>query len=169
MEADIIGLIVTLLFYSFFAGGVAAFMSVDKLRFEVERKSGLALDILSHFLRNPGDFISAMLVGKNLALVICVVLTVDLIGEIWQANSFLLIVVQIVVSAFFILFVGEGMSKLLFKVNPDGVLRILGESRWRFAYSGSAFIRVLCLVMPCIQTDIRGFGHCPEAIWRSHP
>ncbi len=125
MEADIIGLIVTLLFYSFFAGGVAAFMSVDKLRFEVERKSGLALDILSHFLRNPGDFISAMLVGKNLALVICVVLTVDLIGEIWQANSFLLIVVQIVVSAFFILFVGEGMSKLLFKVNPDGVLRIL--------------------------------------------
>lgn len=125
MEADIIGLIVTLLLYSFFAGGVVAFVSVDKLRFDVERKAGLTLDIVSHFLHNPGDFISAMLVGKNLALVIYVVLMVDLVGESWQANDFLLILVRIIVSVIFILLVGEGLSRLLFQFNPDGIFRVL--------------------------------------------
>ena len=125
MESDIIGLVVALLLYSFFAGGVSAFVSVDKLRFEVERKSGLALDIMSHFLRNPGDFISAMLVGKNLALVVYVVLMVDLIGKYWLVNGLLLIWAQIVVSVVVIQLVGEGMSRLLFKINPDYTLRVL--------------------------------------------
>lgn len=44
-----ISLLVTMLFSAFFSGMEIAFVSVDKLRFEMERSSGLTSRILSVF------------------------------------------------------------------------------------------------------------------------
>ena len=44
-----------------------AFVSVDKLRFEMERNGGITSRILSIFFTNPNEFISTMLVGNNIA------------------------------------------------------------------------------------------------------
>ena len=61
----IIYLLITMAFSAFFSGMEIAFVSVDKLRFELERKEGLSSRSLSIFFRNPNDIISTMLVGNN--------------------------------------------------------------------------------------------------------
>ena len=63
-------LILTMLFSAFFSGVEIAFVSVDKLRFEMERGLGINSKILSVFFKHPNNFISTMLVGNNIALVI---------------------------------------------------------------------------------------------------
>ena len=139
MEGNIIGLVLALLFYALFAGGVVAFMSVDRLRFDVERKSGLVLDIISYFLRNPGDFISAMLVGKNVALVAYVIGMAGMIKENWSLDGGVLLLVEVLLSVIVVLLLGEYLSRILFKLNPDLALRVL-------AVPFFVFYAVLCPV-----------------------
>lgn len=115
-------------FSAFFSGMEIAFVSVDKLRFELERGSGFTSKILSVFFKRPNDFISTMLVGNNIALVIYGILMAQIIGEDWLADfvssEFLLVLLQTVISTFIILFTGEFLPKTLFKINPNLMLRV---------------------------------------------
>ena len=77
--STIIYLLITMAFSAFFSGMEIAFVSVDKLRFEMERKPGITSSILSCFFRNPNNFISTMLVGNNIALVIYGILMAQII------------------------------------------------------------------------------------------
>ena len=121
-------LFVTMAFSAFFSGMEIAFVSVDKLRFEMERKSGLTCRILSIFFKNPNEFISTMLVGNNIALVIYGILMAQIIGENLLAgfisNHFIMLIVQTLISTLIILVTGEFLPKTLFKVNPNMVLKV---------------------------------------------
>ena len=96
-----------MLFSAFFSGMEIAFVSVDKLRFEMERKGGITSRILSIFFKNPNEFISTMLVGNNIALVIYGILMAQIIGENLLAgfidNHFLMVLAQTVISTLIIL------------------------------------------------------------------
>ena len=112
-----------MLFSAFFSGMEIAFVSVDKLRFEMERKGGITSRILSIFFKNPNEFISTMLVGNNIALVIYGILMAQIIGENLLAgfidNHFLMVLAQTVISTLIILVTGEFLPKTLFKINPN--------------------------------------------------
>ena len=124
----IIYLLITMAFSAFFSGMEIAFVSVDKLRFEMERKPGVTSGILTYFFRNPNNFISTMLVGNNIALVIYGILMAQIIEANLLAgvisNHFVMVLVQTVISTLIILVTGEFLPKTLFKINPNLMLRV---------------------------------------------
>lgn len=120
--------LITMAFSAFFSGMEIAFVSVDKLRFEMERRPGMISGILAYFFRNPNNFISTMLVGNNIVLVVYGIFMAEIIEDNLLAdvisNDFLKVLVQTVISTLIILMTGEFLPKTLFKINPNLVLRM---------------------------------------------
>ena len=126
----IIQILITMAFSTFFSGMEIAFVSSNKLRFEMNRnEQSITSRILSIFYHNPNNFISTMLVGNNIALVIYGILMAQLIEQQLLAdyidNEFVLVLTQTIISTLIILVTGEFMPKTLFKINPNFTLNLL--------------------------------------------
>lgn len=113
---------------AFFSGMEIAFLSSDKLRLELDRsRGGVSARILGLFYSRPDHFITTMLLGNNVALVIYGLLTAvlmepwlkSLLGE----NDVLILLAQSVISTLLILFVGEFLPKVTFRANPNRTMR----------------------------------------------
>ncbi len=64
-------LLLAIFFSALFSGMEIAFVSANKLKIELDNKQGnFSAKILSKFLKSPSKFITAMLIGNNIALVI---------------------------------------------------------------------------------------------------
>ena len=126
----IIQILITMAFSAFFSGMEIAFVSSNKLRFEMNRnEQSITSRILSIFYHNPNNFISTLLVGNNIALVIYGILMAQLIEQQLLAdyidNEFVLVLTQTIISTLIILVTGEFMPKTLFKINPNFTLNLL--------------------------------------------
>ncbi len=116
-------------FSAFFSGMEIAFVSSSKLRFEVDKNNrNLSGKLLSVFYNNPNNYISTMLVGNNIALVIYGIMMARLIDGFLIAyipdNHVLLLFVDTIISTLIILVVGEFLPKTIFKINPNATLRL---------------------------------------------
>lgn len=120
-------ILLTLLFSAFFSGLEIAFVTSNKLRFELDKKQrNLTSSILSIFYRNPQQFISTMLVGNNVSLVIYGLLMAELMTP-WLSplrNQFLITFVQTILATIIVLFTGEFLPKTIFRVNPNLWMRL---------------------------------------------
>ena len=136
MTQIIIYLLIAMALSAFFSGMEIAFVSVDKLRFEMEKKPGIISSILSYFFHHSNNFISTMLVGNNIVLVVYGILMAQIIETHWLAgipmNQFALLLIETVISTLIILVVGEFLPKTLFKINPNLMMKVFAIPLYLF-------------------------------------
>ena len=129
----IIWLLVTMLFSAFFSGMEIAFVSSNRLLAEMDReKNGLAQKAITIFYQHPNNFVSTMLVGNNIALVIYGIL----FAKIFDTTIFaslsdgMRVTADTLLSTLVVLFTGEFLPKSIFKNNPNTLLTFFAVPAW---------------------------------------
>ncbi|MBC8266008.1 MAG: HlyC/CorC family transporter [Flavobacteriales bacterium] len=112
---------------AFFSGMEIAFVSANKLKLELDKKSeGFTSRIISIFAKRESHFIVTMLIGNNIALVVYGVLMADILENNLNqfiSSTFILIIVQTIISTLIILVVAEFIPKVIFRVNSNRTLK----------------------------------------------
>ncbi len=115
-----------LILVALFAGSEIAFISASKLRVELMREKGSRRGaIVAQFFEKPKEFIGAMLIGLNIALVALTYLLTQFWEEPlkhWIHDEFLLLLVLTILIEGFILLLGEFIPKMLFQAFADTIL-----------------------------------------------
>ena len=126
-------IVISLLFSAFFSGTEIAYLQSNRLKIEIDRKQGiLSAKILSFFARNESKFITMLLLGNNIALVVYGIFMGDLIVEkLFSAYAgsdalpWNILLVQTLISTLVILVTAEFLPKTIFRINPNRTLSIL--------------------------------------------
>ena len=130
MGATLITIAVMLMFSAFFSGMEIAFLGRNRLREEIDRQHnplfGRISDIFAH---NAGNYITTILVGNNIALVIYSMSMSVLLVELFDMQNALL---QTIISTIVILFLGEYIPKSVVKRNPNFYYEIFSVVMYLF-------------------------------------
>ena len=122
---------ITLFFSALCSGLEIAFNSINRLQLEVElTKNTFSAKIISLFYRNQSRFITSLLLGNNIALIIygmSMSQLLDVPVHQWlQAisldNDFMVLLVKTVLATLLVLLAGEFLPKMLFRINPNAIL-----------------------------------------------
>lgn len=125
MASLIIGLVIAMIFSAFFSGMEIAFVSSNRLLAEMDReKNGLSQRAIALFYQHPNNFVSTMLVGNNIALVIYGILFARIFDELLFSgfSDGVRVTADTLLSTLVVLFTGEFLPKTIFKSNPNGLL-----------------------------------------------
>ena len=124
---EIFLIIITLLLSAFFSGMEIAFISANKLKLELDKKSkNFSSKIISVFTNQESHFIVSMLIGNNIALVVYGVMMAKFLEynlSEFIGSAFLLIIAQTIISTLIILVVAEFIPKAIFRINSNRVLK----------------------------------------------
>jgi CBS domain containing-hemolysin-like protein len=175
MDVAVLGIGASLLFSAFFSGMEIAFLSANKLHFELLKKQGrLSATILSNFYGKSSDFIGTCLIGNTLALVVFGIYMATLLDPwlismfpVFEQNEGALLVTQTIVSTLIVLLLAEFLPKSLFLINPEGFLLrlavlfkfvhlLLKPFSWAIMGASKSFIRHILRIH--VQEDKTVFG-----------
>lgn len=120
--------IVSLVFSALFSGVEIAFVTSDRVRTELDvARGGFISRIINRFYDNGEFFISSILVGNNIMLVIygmgAAALLKPLLG-LYIDSEGLMLTAQTIISTIVILICGEFIPKTIFRINPNNSLKI---------------------------------------------
>lgn len=122
--------VVAILFSGLFSGCEIAFVQSSKVRMEIDAARGGMVDrIIKGFSRHEDMFISTLLVGNNVVLVIYgisfSVIVNPLFEEWFHHSEALTLISNTVFSTAVILLLGEFLPKTTFRINPNFMMRLL--------------------------------------------
>ena len=127
METQIAIIVISILLSAFFSGMEIAFVSANKLHIELEKKKdSLISNILAKLTNRSSKFITTMLVGNNIALVIYSIYMGDfLVGFLPtdSLNDFTVLLIQTVISTLLILVTAEFLPKAIFRIYANEALK----------------------------------------------
>lgn len=131
----LISILFTLLWSAFFSGMEMAFISANRMRLELDKQEGgWTARILQYFYNHSERFISTMLVGNNIALIVYGLLMAELLEPLFReyitSNDFAVVLMQTICSTVIILFTAEYLPKTLFKLNPNMMMRGFAIPLW---------------------------------------
>ncbi len=133
MSSLIIGLLITMLFSAFFSGMEIAFVSSNRMLAEMDKeKGGVAQRCLSVFYEHPNNFVSTMLVGNNIALVLYGIFFAQIFDQTIFAplSDGMRVTADTICSTLVVLFTGEFLPKTIFKSNPNTLLTVFAVPAW---------------------------------------
>lgn len=130
--SDPVALILTIIavvFSALFSGMEIAYVQSNKVRMQIDSSRGGIVDrIISGFTRNEDMFISSLLVGNNVVLVIYGITLSILINPVldrWFGDSDALVLISnTIFSTLIILLCGEFIPKTAFRINPNFMMRV---------------------------------------------
>ncbi|MDI9875204.1 MULTISPECIES: hemolysin family protein [Bacteroidota] len=132
-----IGVILSMVFSAFFSGVEMAFVSANKLYFELQAKQGVITgQIISRFIKNPSKFIGTLLIGNTLSLVAYGIFMEGYLHH--QIEHYFPVfgtglvpgLIASILGTVIILGTSEFTPKSVFLLNPDGFLEVLSIPIW---------------------------------------
>lgn len=122
---------------AYFSGMEMAFVSSNRMLAEMDKdKNGIAQRCLSVFFHNPNGFVSTMLVGNNIVLVVYGILFASIFDNLWRSMGIdyqaTVVVLDTVASTIVILFTGEFLPKTFFKSSPNTLLTFFAPLAYIF-------------------------------------
>ena len=150
MEMEIAIIVISIVFSAFFSGMEIAFVSANKLHIELEKKrAGFISKILNKITQKTSKFITTMLVGNNISLVIYSYymgqVLVKLLPENYL-NEFSSLLVQTIISTLIILVTAEFLPKAIFRIYSNEVMRIFVIPAYFFYYLFHFFSEFITLI-----------------------
>ena len=131
----IIGILITMILSAFFSGMEIAFVSSNRMLAQMDKeKMGISKRFLSLFFNNPNSFVSTMLVGNNIVLVVYGILIARLFDQTIFAgmDAAFTVPADTVLSTLIILFTGEFLPKTLFQSNPNRLMQVFAFPAYLF-------------------------------------
>ena len=136
MELQLIVIFISIILSAFFSGMEIAFVSANKMHIELEKKKeGFIAKILTKLTQKSSKFITTMLVGNNIALVIYSFFMGKLLIhflpiESW--NPFSVLLIQTLISTIIILITAEFLPKAIFRIYANEALKIFAVPAYFF-------------------------------------
>ena len=120
--------VVSMLLSALFSGCEMAYVTSDRVRVEIDvKQGGFIARIINRFYANSEFFISSILVGNNIVLVVYGMAAAALLEpllERWTHSEALILIAQTLISTGVILLAGEFIPKTIFGINPNRSLKV---------------------------------------------
>ena len=128
--------IISLLFSAFFSGVEIAFISANKLQLELDKNTGkFPSKIIAYFTKNESDFITTMLVGNNIALVVYGIVMTQILTPQFSGyfnSALILLLAQTFITTMIVLITAEFLPKAIFRIFPNQILKVFSLPIWLF-------------------------------------